>query len=181
MIRLLRRLAPLAAAGTLLVPAQSHATQTLVYTWVFNCASPTPIGGQPTLTMPTGTYAFTVEGACSYANNPSTISQPGTPCTAPVVGPIPCVASGPLVNNAPGIACRVWTGPVTAGTCSPNVFVPTCAAPAVLVDGTTCVSGGAVTLVPHLTANKSFAVTLQDGNFADNVGVLTVTAVWTPL
>src|SRR5690348_850890 len=99
MRRLARLLFPLALTAGFVVPTAAHATNTLTWTFAVPCANPagatTPLG----LGMPTGNYAVTVSGACLLDFGLRSVPVGGTPCTLPVVGPVPCTSPITTINN----------------------------------------------------------------------------------
>jgi hypothetical protein len=179
MSRLTRILAPLAAAAALAAPTQAaHAASTLTYVFAVPCTSGATVSPVAGLTMPSGTYAVTVTGACTFNDDLSrtTSTTVATPCSAPVAGPVPCTSN--TVSNIPLPVCEVTTGSVAVRGCPPasSTSLGDCVNIYVAVD-TTCVNGFA--LMHH--SEGAMTARFVDGNYADNHGALVVTAVWTPL
>jgi hypothetical protein len=179
MSRLFRLLAPLAAVASFALPAGgAHAVSTLTYVFVVPCDSGATVTPAAGITMPSGVYAVTVAGACSFNDDLSrkTNVTESTPCSAPVVGTIPC--EGTTVSNVPLPVCEVTTGSVAVRGCPPasSVQLGDCGGIYVAVDSV-CVDGDA--LVRH--NEGPMGARFVDGNYADNHGAVVVTAVWTPL
>lgn len=174
MHRILRGLVPLAVVGAFAAPA--HATQTLAYVFAVSCdGSPTGSAG---LTLPAGTYAVSVAGACLGDLTTQSVPVGPTPCTAPGVGPIPCVSQITTVNNVP----TVFQGSTGAVYFNRNGVVANASCAGlywVRLDGSFCLNQTAGTYY----RNFSGPMTAQfvDTYYADNAGVLLVTVVWTPL
>lgn len=176
-LALLGALVGIVGIGTAL-PAESANLPT--WTWVVSCADPDGVSTTETLgtTLPSGTYLVTVEGACVHTAPGSRDLNVGTPCSAPLVGTIPC-ATLTTVHNVPGTACplattaQVWTEP-----CTPSVTLGTCATFTVVVNGQ-CLVTGTAGLVTH--AGGGMNARFIDGFYSDNTGYFVVTAVLTPL
>lgn len=119
-MRIARFVAPAAAVAALALPqSPAQAVNTLAYSWVVHCNNlqqqPTPL-----LELPKGTYAVTVEGACTFGVT-TTHSVPVSTCVNPLQS-LPCVNTGAQVNNVPGATCYVGVGAAVAQTCSPGVY-----------------------------------------------------------
>lgn len=174
MLRVVRALAPLAVAASLAVPGGAHAAETLTYAFAVPCSG-TSVSSA--LGLPTGTYAVTVTGACII--DLGTHAQPvgGTPCTVPVVGTVPCTSPITTVNNVPGFNQVVVAGGSDVTT-TPGIGNFGCSVLYVAIDGN-CFLGSAGTY--RRTVSGPMTVSFVDSNYADNVGELIVTVVWTPL
>lgn len=158
--------------------APSEAVQTPVWTFVVDCADPNGSGTDDFgLDMPNGWYAVAVAGACLVDTHVTYGFSVGTPCSAPVVGAIPCVSPGPGISNVPGALC--WTHTVAVGVqpCGgAGVFLNGCLY-VIAVDGQ-CLPLGVGTIYHNPGPMRAHFL---DGQYADNVGYYVVTVTWTPL
>lgn len=180
-MRFVRILAPMAAVAALALPASpARAVNTPVYTFTVDCAVGTASTAGLGVELPSGRYLVTVAGACSYDGDIDR-TVPVSTCLHPLEA-YPCVNTGVSVSNVPGEACIVGAGTVYAQTCvDRGVWQPLC-------DWwfTVKVNDQCLTTVPHqvgIVQHNGGAMTARvvDGNYADNIGVFTVTAVLTPL
>ncbi|HVF04353.1 MAG TPA: hypothetical protein VNA20_05910 [Frankiaceae bacterium] len=174
--RLPRAVVAATALAWSLGAAEASAAQTLAFTFVIPCntgSMTTPAG----ITLPSGRYLVTVAGACSVNLTDSfSTTVPGTPCTAPVVGTIPCTSPVP-VNNVPGPLCRVTNGTVTVNGCYGTTTWVGCGGHRITINGA-CVNGPAATV---WFGGGPMTATFNDSNYADNAGAFVVTVAWTPL
>lgn len=178
--RLVRPLLAAAALAASVGAPQAHAVQTLAYTFAVPCMSSGGTWTAPGITMPPGRYVVTVAGACAV-NMADTFGTtvPGTPCTAPAVGSIPCTAPVP-VNNLPAPLCRATVAATaTVEGCYTAARLVTCTVHYISVDGS-CVNGAAE-VINRTGGERPMNVRFVDSNYADNAGAFVVTVAWTPL
>lgn len=168
--------------GTLGVAAASPApaVQSLTYSWAVPCDDGDGVYSDEALgvTLPSGTYAVTVAGACSIAALSLWNISAGTPCSTSATGPIPCVSA--TVGNVPSELCGTATGPVYTQQCDQWAIITSvgsCGDGTVAVNGT-CLTAGTAGLVTH-TGGAMHARYL-DSRYDDNLGAFIVTATWTP-
>ena len=185
-MRLTRILGTVAAAAALALPtAPAQAVNTPAFTFTVDCETGFASTGSLGVTLPSGNYVVTVAGACSFADRPPASWVPVDTCIHPL-GSLPCVSTGVTVSNVPRAVCMVGVGIVEAQACGDTargVFQPLC-------DGyfTVKVDEQCLTTVPHTVGviyHGGGAMTARvldsTGDYWDNTGVFTVTAVWTPL
>lgn len=164
--------------GTAL-PAHSLNPQT--WTWVVDCRDADGVNTTETLgtTLPSGVYLVSVEGACSHTGTGLQDLNVGTPCTVPLVGPVPCTTAA-TIHNVPAAACsQDTTAGINVVPCSPALGQPPSCFDTVLVDGQ-CLVSGTVGLVTH-GANTGMTARFLDTIYGDNTGFFVVTAALTPL
>lgn len=161
-------------------PAQ--AVDTVAYTWVVPCNDPDGVGTdeQGVFFIP-GAYAVTATGACTISDTSVFGFGVTTPCSALVVGPVPCV--GATVSNLPGEAC--WTSFSVAITrpCDPagvTVNGP-CSAYTIRITASTdtclnLVPGAAGFVAINTLTPLSMRAVLTDCCHSDNTGYFVITA-----
>lgn len=158
-----------------IVPQPAGAVNLPAYTLVVPCWASGGVSSGPLVTLPSGVYAVTIEGACDFgvATSPA-ISQPvNTPCNAPPVYNVPCVSGASV--DVPMAACFLSVG-VAYTYCGISNGVANCHQ-YVAVNGQ-CFPLGAG-LLSH--GGGSVSARYVDGHYADNVGAFTVTFTLTPL
>lgn len=165
---------------TLGLPRPSEALQSLTWEFVIDCADPSGMStSELGFDMPSGVYAATVEGACLIDFEPGRRGAVviGTPCSAPIVGPIPCIPEIETVENVPRPLCWIQAAEVWVQGCDGlNVVLNGCTY-VVLVDGN-CLPLGKGSFYHNPGPMRAW---FDDGHYPDNVGLFTITVVWTPL
>ena len=171
----MRILMPLTAVAAFAAPVQADAVNVPAITFAVPCTSSSTSTGSLGITLPSGTYAVTVEGACSIGFT-SVHSIPLSTC--PVTGP-PCVDSGGSVT-LPGATCNVSAGAVAVGTCyATSPHVNGCGHPGTVRVNGQCLALQTAGLVTH--GGGPMVAGVVDSNYGDNVGAFVVTAVLTAL
>jgi hypothetical protein len=174
-----RRVLALAAvaAGAAFPQTGATAVNTLTYTFPLLCSD---AGGERSdeyvsgLTLPNGLYAVTVTGACTITVLGHSVAG-ATPCSAPVVGAIPCVNTGITVNNLPSAICGTSVSGTARTDCPTTAGLIACGHYSVRVAGG-CVDGAGTVYHGGGVMSAQFV----DDNFSDNGGVLLITVTWTP-
>lgn len=157
----------------------SKAVNSLAYSFVLPCNSST---AQTSLTdLPTGTYAVIVTGACALDGNQYTLTVDSCSVTPP---PSPCTSVGPI-ERVPGQACWAATNTYAVRPCDqdgPQVLsTMSCGDYGIIeIDGACRGTGQAYTYTRTSSGPMSARVAdVWDGH--DNLGMVMVTVIWTPL
>lgn len=173
-----------AVAALAFPPAPAQAVNTLAYTFKVDCANPVNTSTAD-VTLPSGRYLVTVAGACTFSNSADPASVPVDTCVHPLES-LPCVRTGASVDNVPRAACMVGAGAAYAYPCAGTergVWQPACGGWFTVLVNHQCLTTVPhhVGVVTHDGGSMVARVVDSTGFHYDNVGVFTVTAVWTPL
>lgn len=170
------------AVASIAVASPANAVDTVSFTWTVPCNDANGVGtNEYDMYFIPGAYVVTATGACTLDDNSLYGFGATTPCTALLVGAIPC--AGATVSNLPGEAC--WTtfsavqthpcapaGATVNGACSPYTI-------RITTTGDTCLNlaPGVAGFVAITTATPlSMRAVLVDCCHSDNTGYFVITA-----